>query len=277
MSPRGVGGCALSLLVAFAILVVVAWLLQRRMIYIPYPARVAPVAMALPGGREVVVRTSDGLDLGAWYLPARGGPARGAVLVLNGNAGNRSLRAELAAALADRRADVLLFDYRGYAGNRGTPSEAGLIEDARSARRWLGEAGAEPERIVYFGESLGAAVAVALAAEKPPAGLVLRSPFASLTAVGRYHYPFLPVGLLLRDRYPSIDRIGTVRAPLLVVIGERDAIVPPTMSRSLFAAAAEPKRLVVIEGAGHNDYELLAGDRMMAAVGRFLDEVLPLP
>ena len=196
-------------------------------------------------------------------------------MVCNGNAGNRSLRAELAAALAASGVDVLLFDYRGYGGNPGVPSESGLLEDARAARRLLIANGVAADRIVYFGESLGAAIAVALAVEEPPAGLILRSPFSSLTAVGRLHYPFLPVALLLRDRYPSIDRIGDVEAPLLLVLGERDTIIPPAMSRELFAVAREPKRLVAIEGVGHNDYELLAGERMTYEIGRFFDEVLP--
>lgn len=275
MSVRGLGGCALTLVIGFAVLVVIVWLLQRRMIYIPFPATLPPIERALPGGRDAVVETTDGLALGAWFLPARPGPARGAVLVLPGNAGNRSLRTDLARALAVRDVDVLLVDYRGYAGNAGAPTERGVIEDARAARRWLESNGTDAERIVYFGESLGAAVAVALAVEHPPAGLVLRSPFSSLVEVGRRHYPILPVALLMRDRFSSIDRIAEVDAPLLVVLGERDAIVPPAMSRKLHAAAREPKRLVAIEGVGHNDYELLAGERMMAEVGRLLDDVLP--
>lgn len=271
------GSCALLVVAGFAIVVAAVWLLQRRLIYIPYPDDLAPIGAVMPGGRAVVVETGDGLDLGAWFLPASPGPARGAVLVCNGNAGNRSMRAELATGLAARGVDVLLFDYRGYGGNPGTPTEAGLIEDARSARRWLLARGTAPDRIVYFGESLGAAVTVALAAEEAPGGLILRSPFASLVETGRHHYRFLPVGLLLRDRYPSIDRITAVRSPLLVVLGERDRIVPPAMSRKLFARANEPKRLVAIPGVGHNDYALLAGARMMEEIESFLDETLSRP
>lgn len=193
------------------------------------------------------------------------------MLVCNGNGGNRSLRAALAAELSRMGLAVLLFDYRGYGGNPGHPSEEGLAADARAAQAYLaGRAEVDPDRLVYFGESLGAAVALRLAVERPPAALVLRSPFASLADVGRLHYPLVPVSLLLRDRYDSAARAGRLAAPLLVVAGGRDRIVPVGHSRRLFAAAPQPKRLVVLEGADHNDHDLLAGPRLLAELRGFL-------
>jgi hypothetical protein len=181
------------------------------------------------------------------------------VLVCNGNGGNRSLRAPLAAALARAGLAVLLFDYRGYAANPGHPTEDGLAADARAALAYLAaRPEVDPARLVYLGESLGAAVALRLAVERPPAALVLRSPFASLAEVGRLHYPWLPVSLLLADRYDSLGRVGELAAPLLVVAGERDRIVPASHSRRLFDAAPRPKRLVLLPGADHNDLDLLA-------------------
>jgi pimeloyl-ACP methyl ester carboxylesterase len=177
--------------------------LQRRLIYFPFPAQVPPAEAVVAGAREVRLRTVDGLALRAWLVEA-GEPDRGvAVLVANGNPGNRSLRAPLARVLASAGLAVLLFDYRGYGGNPGRPSEQGLARDVRAARRFLIE-GAEisPARVLYYGESLGSAVVTELATEHPPAGLVLRSPFVDLASVGRVHYPFLPVRTLLRDRYP---------------------------------------------------------------------------
>jgi fermentation-respiration switch protein FrsA (DUF1100 family) len=123
---------------------------------------------------------------------------------------------------------------------------------------------------VYFGESLGTAVAVSLAVEHPPAALILRSPFTSMADVGQHHYPFLPVRLLLRDRFASIDRIQRIRAPLLVIAGDRDRIVPIDNSRRLYDAAAAPKTLLVVPDADHNDHALLAGDEMIGAIARFL-------
>ena len=147
-------------------------------------------------------------------MPAAGGQRGPAVLICNGNGGDRSLRALLAIGLFQMGLSVLLFDYRGYGGNPGAPSEDGLADDARAAQQWLAaQPEIDPKRIVYFGESLGAAVAIGLAMERPPAALVLRSPFTSLAEVGRVHYPWLPVGRLLIDRYLSIDRIGSLAAP----------------------------------------------------------------
>src|SRR5206468_3966514 len=153
------------------------------------------------------------------------------------------------------------------------PSEDGLAADARAAREWLAaQPEVDPHRIVYFGESLGAAVTIGLALQRPPAALVLRSPFTSLADVAAVHYPWLPARRLLLDRYPSIDRIASVSAPLLVIAGDRDDIVPESLSRRLFDAAVQPKRYVVIRGAGHNDPDLLNGPQMLDEVDRWLSE-----
>ena len=196
------------------------------------------------------------------------------MLVCNGNAGNRSLRAPLAAALARAGLAVLLFDYRGYAANPGRPTEAGLAADARAAVAYLAaRPEVDPARLVYFGESIGAAVALRLAVERPPAALVLRSPFASLAEVGRRYYPWLPVSRLLLDRYDALGRVGRLAAPLLVVAGERDRVIPVAHSRRLFDAAPQPKRFVLLPGAGHNDLDLLAGPDLLDELLAFLRDV----
>jgi fermentation-respiration switch protein FrsA (DUF1100 family) len=128
-------------------------------------------------------------------------------------------------------------------------------------------------RLVYFGESLGAAVALRLAIERPPLALILRSPFTSLADIGRHHYPVLPVHWMLRDRYPSLDLVGRLTRPVLVVAGEDDEIVPVSHSERLFAAAPEPKRLLRIPGARHNDFELLAGARLLDELLDFVTTV----
>jgi hypothetical protein len=251
--------------VLFAVLVALLWTLQRQLIYLPggVPGRAAAV---LPEAEDVVLHTEDGLDLDAWFLP---GPSRDApaVLVANGNGGHRGLRAPLARRLGETGLAVLLFDYRGYAGNAGSPSETGLARDVRAARAWLlTEAGVRPDRLLYFGESLGSAVVTELATEHPPAGLVLRSPFVDLASVGRVHYPFLPVRALLRDRYPVAEQIAGVRAPTTVVYGSRDSIVPPAQSRAVAEAAAQLHGVVEVPNADHNDLALLDGDAVVSAV-----------
>ena len=265
---RTVVAIVIVALVASGVLAVL-WSQQRRLIYFPTSDPLPSASAALPNGRDVVIRTGDGIDLAAWYFPVdRGGPA---VLMCHGNGGDRSMRVPLAAALNRMGMSVLLLDYRGFGGNAGRPTEEGLAADARAAQGWLA---AQPgvEELVYFGESLGAAVVVGLAAERPPDALVLRSPFTSLADVAAVHYPWLPARWLLMDRYPSIERIASVRAPVLVVAGDLDDIVPESMSRRLFEAASEPKRYVVVPGAGHNDFDLLAGPRLLDEIERFLSE-----
>jgi fermentation-respiration switch protein FrsA (DUF1100 family) len=253
------------------VLAALAWLFQRRLIYLPTPGKVPPAPIVLHAGQDVAFDTADGLRLAGWFVPAAAGQGRATVLVLNGNAGNRAARAPLAAELSRAGLSVLLVDYRGYGGNPGSPSESGLLADARAARAYLAARGdVDPARLVYFGESLGAAVAVRLALEWPPMALVLRSPFTSLADVGRVHYPFLPVGLLLRDRYASIEQVGGLRCPVLVVAGDRDGIVPWEQSRRLAEAIAGPQRFVLVPGADHNDLELLAGRRLIDEAARFV-------
>jgi len=159
---------------------------------------------------------------------------------------------------------VLLFDYRGFGGNAGRPTEDGLARDARAARAYLEtRADVDQRRVFYFGESLGAAVAVRLAVEHPPAGLVLRSPFTSLAEVGQVHYPMLPVRWLLRDRFDSLSRMREIRCPVVVIAGDRDSVVPFSQSRRVHAAVPGSGPLVVVEGADHNDARLVHGPQIV--------------
>lgn len=240
-------------------MVVAAWAFQHRLIYLPYGQ--APAAeQVLPDAHDVAFETEDGVRLSGYWVPPADGPA---VLVFNGNAGNRSLRAPLAEALGREGLGVLLFDYRGFDGQEGRPSEEGLAADARAAHDWVA-ARDEVDRIVYLGESLGAAVASRLAVDRPPAALVLRSPFTSLADVGRVHYPILPVRALLRDDYRVTELVERVEAPVLVVAGSEDGIVPPAQSRAV--ADAADARFVMIDGADHNDRALLDGERLVAEI-----------
>ena len=169
-------------------------------------------------------------------------------------------------------ASVPLFDYRGYGGSDGHPTEAGLAADARAARAYLASRGdVDPNRLVYFGESLGAAVALGLAVEHPPA--------ARWYCARRSHrWPTsdacttrgCPCVWLLRDRYPSLERIAHVTCPLLVIAGDRDSVVPVDQSRQLYAAATGPKRLVIIGGADHNDEALVAGPEIIQSTRQLL-------
>jgi len=264
--PRRLLRTALALGLVCAVLVGLLWALQRRLIYLPDDGPVPAAADAVPGGIDVELPTADGLRLGAWFVPGAE-PDAPAVLVAPGNGGNREHRAPLARALAAEGLGVLVFDYRGYAGNPGSPSEEGLALDVRAARAWLVEvAGIAQERLVYLGESLGCAVVTGLALEHPPAGLVLRSPFVDLAAVGSEHYPLLPVRWLLRDRYPVAEQVARIEVPTTVVLGTADTVVPPAQSRAVAAAAGRLHALVEVRGAGHNDAVFLDGEELLGAV-----------
>jgi fermentation-respiration switch protein FrsA (DUF1100 family) len=264
---NGLGVLVLAILLVLALL----WLVQRQLIYLPTQEVPAPPR----GVEEVTFRTDDGLTLAAWLVPSQTGTERGTVLVFNGNAGNRAHRVPLGTALANQGFSVLLTDYRGYGGNPGSPSEEGLAMDGRAALEYLrSERGVALDRLAYLGESLGAGVAIGLAEEAPPAALVLRSPFASMADIASVHYAWVPASLLLRDRYPNVERIGGLDMPVLVIAGSDDRIVPIGQSRRVYEAAGEPKQLLVIEGARHNDLELLAGAEMISGISEFLLEAL---
>ena len=251
--------------------IVLIWAFQRTLIYFPFGDVPEPRAVGLPQAEAVTFPTADGLTLQGWFVPSSSPSPAYTVLVLNGNSGNRAYRAPLAASLQQQGLQVLLFDYRGYGGSEGKPTEAGLRADADAARRYVVQRNdVDATRLVYFGESLGTALAVALAADHPSAGVILRSPFPSLVDVGQVHYPFLPVRFLLQDRYSAMEDITRVSCPVLVLAGDRDRIVPLGLSRRVFEAATSTKELVILPGSDHNDFELLAGDQMVVAITQFL-------
>jgi uncharacterized protein len=180
--------------------------LQRQLIYFPDSTMVPSAGDVIEGARDITLRTSDGLALGAWFVPpSSASDMNMAVLVAPGNGGNRLGRLGLAAELSRRGLAVVLMDYRGYGGNPGSPSEDGLAKDAMAAAMRLEELGYPAERTIYFGESLGTGVVAALQAGRPPAGVVLRSPFTELADAAAHHYPWLPVRVLLKDRFPVTE------------------------------------------------------------------------
>lgn len=242
--------------------------LQRQLIYFPDSTTVPPAGEVIRGARDLTLHTSDGLALGAWFVPAS--PAEDthlAVLVAPGNGGSRSGRAGLATELSRRGLSVLLMDYRGYGGNPGSPSEDGLARDAMAAALALEELGYPAERTIYFGESLGAGVVAALQARRPPAGVVLRSPFTELADVAAHHYPWLPVRQLLKDRFPVTSLLSVSGVPVTVIYGDRDSVVPTELSARVADEAGSLVERVVIRGADHND-EVMFGPVVADAVAR---------
>ncbi|MDQ4052824.1 MAG: lysophospholipase [Actinomycetota bacterium] len=264
------------LLLVGGVVIGILWWQQRQLIYFPDSSSVPPASEAIEGARDVTLHTDDGLELGAWFVPPAPGPGKAdrrmAVLVAPGNGGNRAGRAGLAAELRRHGLAVLLMDYRGYGGNPGSPSEDGLALDAMAAVDALDDLGYSAERTIYYGESLGGAVVAALQTQRPPAGMVLRSPFTELADVGAHHYPWLPVRLLLRDRFPVVDHLDGSEVPVTVVYGDRDSIVPTELSERVADEVPVLSERVVIEGADHND-AVMFGPRVAEPVARLADEV----
>lgn len=225
-----------------------------------FPSRAIPETPAAAGlvFEDLSAQTEDGERLHGWWIDARGSSA-GHVLLCHGNAGNVADRIVHAELLSAAGFDVLLFDYRGYGRSSGRPGEEGTYRDARAMRSALmRRPEVDASRVFYLGESLGGAVALRLALESPPRGLVLQSTFTSVREMAREHYPFIPRAVV-PDAYPSLRQIHALRAPLLVLHGAHDDLVPASHGQALFDAAPEPKQKHFFPGSGHNDLVTLAG------------------
>ncbi len=260
---------ALPLLISAAMAVLLTGCLQRALLYFPADKLPAPVEVGAADYDVVTLTTADGLSLTAWHAAAE--PGRPTIVYLHGNAGNIAGRVPKLRPFRAAGLGVLLVGYRGYGGNPGTPSEAGLVADGAAGLAYLAEAGVPPGRVVLFGESLGSAVAIRLAARHRVAALILEAPFTSIVDAGRYHYPLLPVATLATNRFESIRHIAGVTAPVLIVHGARDRVVPVAQGRRLLAAAPEPKRGVFLPGAGHNDLAAFgAADIQLAFLAEFV-------
>jgi uncharacterized protein len=224
---------------------------QRHMLYFPVHGDIDPVRAGAPEMQSVALQTEDGLTLTAWYAPARG--AATTLLYLHGNGGHIGHRATKVRPYLEAGFGVLLLSYRGYGPNAGSPTEEGLYADGTAALEFLARSGIASERTVLYGESLGSGVAVELASRMPVAALILEAPFTSIAEMAQHHYPFLPARWLVRDRYDSAAKIAKVRAPLLILHGAKDYIVPERYGRALFEAALEPKEFCAFLEGGHND------------------------
>ena len=247
--------------------------LEKRFIFFPDKTiEGTPREWGLPY-EEVYFATEDGLRLNGWWIPGTGSPVT--LLWFHGNAGNISHRLDNITLRHDRLGiNLFIFDYREYGRSEGQVSEDGTYRDGNAAVRYLrGRNDLDPARIVFLGESIGSAVAVEMAIRHGCAALILESPFLSIAEMAKVSFPFLPIGLFLRTRYDTLSKIGKVRAPILIVHGEYDEIVPFRHGRRLFEAAPAPKEFYTVKGAHHNDLYLVGGRAYLDALARFLGRV----
>ena len=221
---------------------------QRSMLY-PGAAAGRTIPSAAPWGERVEIETSDGERLSALLSAAQSD--KPTALLFHGNASSIEDFGFLAETLSKRGIGLLALSYRGYGGSTGNPSEEGLIADGLAAFDWLAERQHGP--VVLVGQSLGSAVAVAVAAERRTAGAVLISAPDSIAAVAQHHYPYLPVAMLIRDPFRSDRRMSAVEERKLFLHGDQDTLIPLLRGRALFDLAQEPKEFRVLTGYGHND------------------------
>jgi hypothetical protein len=257
------GGIA-AVYVALLILLFVA---QRSILYVPDTQAPSLTAVGLHGVMDAVeTESADGLRLLAWHRPPPSDLAP-ILVYFHGNAGHIGHRAERVRRYVEAGFGAILVEYRGYGGNPGRPTEVGLYADGRAALDFLAQRGAVPERLVFYGESLGSAVAVQMAAERGCGALVLEAPFTSIAAVAQSRYWMFPVRHLVRDKFDSLAKIRRISCPLFVMHGEADTVVPIRYGRELFAAAREPKESKWFADGTHTNFDELGGP---AAVLSFL-------
>ena len=241
----------IGLLAVYIALVGLLFVMQRKLQYVPDPRLTEPAEAGLDEFDSVRLETPDGERLVAWH--ARPAGEHPTIVYFQGNGLGLEARADRFRLFHDAGYGVLALGYRGYSGSSGTPSETGLITDAATAAAFLRDGGVPPERLVYYGESLGTGVAVQLASreETRPAAVILDAPFTSAIDVARLHYWYVPLSLLMQDQFRSIEHIGAVKAPLFVLHGDADGIVPVAHGRRIFETAGEPKEMMEVPGGSH--------------------------
>lgn len=222
---------------------------------------------------DLTLTTADGVKINGWFVPHAG--AKTTILWLHGNGGNISHRVSRIHRFHHAlRANILIIDYRGYGRSGGRVSEKGTYLDAVAAYDYfLSRRDVDPARIVPFGSSLGAGVAVELSLRRKVQGLILESPFASIREMARVAVPWLPVGWLITTRYDNLSKIGRLNIPILILHGDRDGTVPFAQGRKLFEAAREPKRFYTISGADHNNTDIVGGQSYLQALSQFIEQL----
>jgi fermentation-respiration switch protein FrsA (DUF1100 family) len=243
--------------------------IESNFIFFPEKAIAATPGSVGLDFEDVYFTTIDDVKLHGWFVP---GESEVTWLWFHGNAGNIGHRLDNLSILRDRLGvSVFLFDYRGYGLSEGQVSEDGTYLDAEAALAYLrSRQDVDRGKIVFFGRSLGCAVAVDLASRRRPHGLILESPFTSISDMAKRTVPLIPLGALLRTKFDSLSKIDGISAPLLILHGDRDEMVPIELGQQLYEAANEPKEFYTIPGAGHNDTYVVGGEEYFAVLSRFL-------
>ena len=227
---------------------------------------------------DVIFQTEDGLNLNGWFVPGKKtSPDTDlhTLLWFHGNAGNINRRLDNIKMIYERvPVNVFIIDYRQYGRSEGKISEKGTYIDAGAALAHLhSRKEINQEKIIFFGRSLGSAVAVELALKEKCRALILETPFTSILEMGKKLYPFLPVSLLLKTKYDSLSKIRNIKVPILIMHGDKDDLVPFEHGKRLYDMANEPKEFYTIPGAGHNDTHIVGGDEYFDVIRNFVKKL----
>jgi fermentation-respiration switch protein FrsA (DUF1100 family) len=233
--------------------VAILYLAQRRFVFVPpASAHPSPAAAGWPEAEEAVIETKDGERVIVWQAPPRDN--KPVVIYFHGNGEIVASRAARHQQLTADGTGVVALSYRGYMGSTGSPTEDGLLRDAEAAYRFT-TSRYPSSPVVLWGHSLGSGVAVALAARHPVARVILEAPFSSTVDVAALRFPIMPVRWLMLDQFRSDQRIDAVHAPLLIMHGDQDWVIPISLGERLFKLAHEPKRFVRFPGGNHIDLD----------------------
>ena len=258
----------LIFIIIYFFIVVGVYLFQRNLLYHPQENNYSGDKLTVPI-EKVIIKTDDNIELIAWYHKKNNNNYK-TILYLHGNAGSLKNRIHKINHFKEMNVNFLLLAWRGFNGNKGSPTEKGLYEDARSGIRWLKSKNIEENNIIIYGESLGTAVATEIAQNKNFAGVILESPFTSMVDAGKNVYPYLPVKLLLKDKYESHKKIKNINIPTLIMHGKVDNIVPFYMGKKMYELANQPKYSYFSE---YDDHMMKYNEKLLKVLKDFISSL----
>ena len=258
----------LIFIIIYFFIVVGVYLFQRNLLYHPQENNYSGDKLTVPI-EKVIIKTDDNIELIAWYHKKNNNNYK-TILYLHGNAGSLINRIHKINHFKEMNVNFLLLAWRGFNGNKGSPTEKGLYEDARSAIRWLKSQSIEENNLIIYGESLGTAVAIEISQNKNFAGVILESPFTSMVDAGKNVYPYLPVKLLLKDKYESHKKIKNINIPTLIMHGKVDNIVPFYMGKKMYELANQPKYSYFSE---YDDHMMEYNEKILKVLKDFINSL----
>ena len=253
---------------AYLFIVLFTYFYQRNLLYHPSENNYSGDKLIVEIN-EVKIKTQDNIELLSWYHKKNLNSYK-TILFLHGNAGSLENRIHKINHFKDMNVNFLLVSWRGFSGNKGTPTEKGLYEDARSAVNWLKSQGVKENNIIIYGESLGTGITTEIAQNKNFAGIILESPFTSMVDAGKNVYPYLPVRLLLKDKYESKKKIKNIHSPILIMHGKVDKIVPFHMGKKMYELANEPKYSYFSE---YDDHMMEYNEKLLKVLKNFINSL----